>query len=606
MSSTSSISVAMRTAVSGLSVNQTALTTTSNNIANANTVGYTQKKVNLETVMLDGQGAGVRVADITRNVNEFLLRDVRAQTSFLADVTVQSDYFSATQDMFGNPESDSSVAARLTSLANRLQALTIEPSSNNEQIGVVNGALSATRQLNEMVQNIQALRDEADDSISTAVTNINLLLENIAELNGQITRNVALNLPAGDMQDQRDQAVVKLANYMDISYFTRPTGAIVVFSGSGRTMVDHTAATFSYTPASVMSPTTTYPGGGIDGIELDGVDVTTEFRSGQIKGLIDMRDTELPNLNSELDRLATVLRDQINAVHNDGVALPPPNTLTGTRLFSAPATDTVNATGTVRIAVLNADGTISGTPFDFSLDDLATVVGGNPTVNEIRDAINGTYALSVPPIPGLVGATASVNADGALVIDADTAGQGIAINEGTSTEATTGFGFSHFFGLNDFFVGSTVGGLAHNITVRSDIVADAQLVARGQLSEAVLVNGDTGLTVGDSSIVARMANIFTTDLSFTAAGGLPSATTTLSGYGATILANNATHAADADETMKFRGTVLTEVQNKLDSGSGVNMDEEMANLILFQNAYAASARVITTLSEVMRMLTDMV
>lgn len=605
MTSTSSISVAMHTAVSGLSVNQTALTTTSNNIANANTVGYTQKTVHLESVLLDGQGAGVRVAGITRNVNEFLLRDVRAQTSFLAELTVRSEYFSSTQDMFGKPESESSIAARLTSLANHLQALTVEPASNNEQIGVVNAALTATRQLNEMAQNIQILRDEADDGISTAVTSINLLLENIAELNGQITRNVSVNLPTGDMQDQRDQAVIKLAGYMDISYFTRPTGAIVVFSGSGRTLVDHTAATFSYTPTSVMGATSTYPGS-IDGIKVDGVDVTTEFRSGQIKGLIDMRDTELPNLNGELDRLATMLSNEINAVHNDGVALPPPNTLTGTRTFSAPATDTVNITGIVRIAVLNADGTVAGTPIDLNLADLATVVGGNPTVNQVRDAINGSYALSVPPIPGLTGATASVNADGALVIDANTAGQSIAINEGTSTEATTGFGFSHYFGLNDFFVGSTIGGLARNITVRSDIVANAQLVARGQLSEAVLANGDTGLTVGDSSIVARMADVFSQDLSFAAAGGLPAASTSLSGYGANILANNATLAADSDEMTQFRGTVLAEVQNKLDSASGVNMDEEMANLILFQNAYAASARVITTLSEVMRMLTEIV
>jgi Flagellar hook-associated protein len=90
------------------------------------------------------------------------------------------------------------------------------------------------------------------------------------------------------------------------------------------------------------------------------------------------------------------------------------------------------------------------------------------------------------------------------------------------------------------------------------------------------------------------------------AGGLPAAITTLSGYGANILADNATRAADADDVKQFRTTVLADVQNKSDSISGVNMDEEMANLILFQNAYAASARVITTLSDVMKTLIDMV
>jgi flagellar hook-associated protein 1 FlgK len=608
--STSSISVAMGTAVSGLSVNQTALQTTSNNIANANTVGYTAKKVNLATVLLDGQGAGVQVSGITRSVNEFLLRDVRNQTSFLADATVRSSYYASTQDMFGTLDSNSSIGARLTALSNNLQALAVEPADSGNQLSVINAAVTATQQLNQMSQNIQNLRNQADDDIAGAVTNVNTLLNNIAQLNAQISRNTALHLPTGDMQDQRDQAVVQLSNYMDISYYTRPSGEMVIFSGSGRTLVDHSAATFNYTSASNISADASYPGGGIDGITLNGVDVTTEFHSGQIKGLIDMRDTDLPNLGSELDRLATVMRDQINAIHNDGTALPPPDSLTGTRTFGAPATDTVNMTGTVRIAVLNDDGTAASVPFDFSLDDLATVVGGPPTIEQIRDAINGVYAVPAPPtnpaIPGLTGATASINADGALVISANTAGQGIAINEGTSTEATTGFGFSHYFGLNDFFVGSTVGGLASNISVRSDIVANGQNLARGELNEGTLAVGDTALTSGDASIASRMANKFTENLSFASAGGLPTTNTTLSGYGASILSDNATRSADADDVKNFRQTVLADVQNKSDSASGVNMDEEMANLILYQNAYSASARVITTLSEVMKTLTDMV
>ena len=602
--STSSISVAMRTAVSGLSVNQTALQTTSNNIANANTVGYTAQRVDLATVLLDGQGAGGQVAGVNRTVNEFLLRDVRTQTSFLADATVRSEYYASTQNMFGKPDSNRSISARLTNLAKTLQALAVEPASNNNQLNVVNTALTATRQLNQMSQNIQDLRNQADDDIVSAVGTVNGLLDNIAQLNAQISRNVALGLPTGDMQDQRDQAVVQLSSYMDISYFTRPSGEMVIFSGSGRTLVDHSAASFDYTGASSISATASYPGGGIDGIKLGGVDVTTEFRSGKIKGLIDMRDTDLPALGSELDRLATVLRDQINAVHNDGVALPPPNTLTGTRAVTA--TDPANFTGTARIAVLNADGTVAGTPIDLNFADLATVVGGTPTVQDVVDAINGVHAAAVPPIPGLAGATASIDANGHLVIDANTAGRGIAINEGTSAEATTGFGFSHYFGLNDFFVGSTIGGLARNITVRSDIAADAQLVSRGQLSEGVLTNGSTGLTVGDSSVVARMANKFTEQVNFAAAGGLPSTTATFSSYGANILGDNATRAAEADDAKKFRATVLSDVQNKSDSASGVNMDEEMSNLILYQNAYGATARVITTLSEVMKTLIDMV
>jgi flagellar hook-associated protein 1 FlgK len=604
--SASSISVAMNTAVSGLSVNQAALATTSNNIANANTVGFTKKKLNLESVLLDGQGAGVNVSSITRHVNDFLLRDVRSQNSFLGDASKRSEYYSSMQDMFGKPDANASVSARITTLANNLQALAVDPSSSNSQLSVVGAALTATRQINEMAQNIQDLRNQADNDLDSDIATVNTLLGNIADLNRQISRNVALNLPTGDMQDQRDEAIRNLSTYMDVSYFTRATGETVIFTGSGRTLVDKTATPIDYTPASSISAVSSYPSGGIAGIMVGGVDVTTEFRSGEIKALVDMRDVDLPNMTTELNRLATVMRDQINAVHNDGVSFPPPNTLTGTRTFAAPATDTASLTGTVRLAVVNASGNAVGAPFDFNLNDLTTVVGGAPTINQIRDAINGVYSAATPPIAGLAGATASINADGALVIDANTAGQGIAINEGTSAEATTGFGFSHFFGLNDFFVGSTVGGLSRNITVRSDIVANPQLLARGQLTEGALVSGGTAITVGDSAVVARMANKFNEALTFTAAGGLPDSSTTLSGYGAAILSDNATRSADADETRDFRQTVLTDVEHKATSESGVNMDEELANLILYQNAYGASARVITTLSEVMKTLTDMV
>ncbi len=604
--SASSINVALSTAVSGLSVSQAALSTTSNNIANANTIGFSKKKVNVESVLLDGQGAGVKVSSITRHVNEFLLRDVRSQTSFLGDAATRSEYYSSMQDMFGKPDANASLSARLTTLANSLQALAVDPSSSNDQLSVVGTALTATRQINQMAQNVQDLRNQADNDLDSAITTVNTLLTNIGELNRQISRNVALNLPTGDMQDQRDEAIRSLSTYMDVSYFTRATGETVIFSGSGRTLVDKTAVTVSYTPASSLSAVSSYPSGGIPGITIGGVDVTTEFRSGEIKALIDMRDVDLPNMTTELDRLATVLRDQINAVHNDGAAFPPPDTLTGTRTFAAPATDTVSLTGIVRIAVVDADGNAVGAPFDFSLDDLTTVVGAAPTVNQIRDAINGVYSASVPPIPGLAGATASVNGDGALVIDANTAGQGIAINERTSAEATTGFGFSHYFGLNDFLVGSTVGGLSRNITVRSDIVADPQLLARGELTEGALVSGGTAITVGDASVVTRMANKFNENVSFAAAGGLPASSTTLSGYGAAILSDNATRSADADENRDFRQTVLSDVEHKAASESGVNMDEELANLILYQNAYGASARVITTLSEVMKTLIDMV
>ena len=237
-------------------------------------------------------------------------------------------------------------------------------------------------------------------------------------------------------------------------------------------------------------------------------------------------------------------------------------------------------------------------------DALAIVVGGNPTVNQIRDAINGVYSGS--GIPGLTGATASVNAAGNLVITADNAANGIGINERTSQEATTGFGFSHYFGLNDLFIGDATISLASSIKVRADIVADPGLLSRGELSAGTLTNGTRAIAVGNNAVAKRMADKFTQDLTFAAVGGLPQTTTNISGYGATILASNANLAAQTKDVLEFRDILFKDTKSKADAFSGVNVDEELSNMILFQNAYSASARMISALDEMLRTLIDMV
>jgi flagellar hook-associated protein 1 FlgK len=601
-----SLSVALNSALTGLQVNQTALGITSNNIANANTEGYTRKIADLQTIIIDGEAAGVEITGVQRKVSDFLVRNLREQISLLGNVSILDRYYTTIQDMFGPPESSSSIAATIAELANRLQALGVDPESPNAQQDAVNALSANTRQLNQMADSVQDVRMEANREISALVTRTNSLIDGIVELNGEIARAKALGQPSGDMEDQRDRAVGELAEIMDISYFTRDTGQMVVMAGNGRTLIDTTEATVAYTVAANISASVTYPGNGISGITVNDIDITADIQAGQLKGLIDMRDTILPGLADQLDVLAGVLRDELDALHNDGSAVPPANTLTGARSFANPGTDTVTLTGSVRIAVLDGDGNVVGAPIDLDLDDLSTVVGGPPTIDQVRDAINGVYAGSSPAIPGLAGATASVNASDQLMIAANGASNGIAINEGTSQEAATGFGFSHFFGLNNLFIGSSTGGLASNIQVRPEIVADPQLLVRGELGESTLASGDPGVAIGDNSVTQRMFRKFQEQLTFAQAGTIPQSMSSLAGYAATILSTNANLAATAADDYSFRSVIYEDVRQKATSISGVNIDEELGNLILYQNAYAANARMVNALSEVFEILSKLV
>lgn len=599
-----SISLALSSAISALQVNQAALATTANNIANANTEGYSRKIVDVSSRLIEGIGAGVEISNITRRVDEFLIRDMRVQLSNLGLSEVLEKFYASTQDMFGPPDSNTSIAATLSELATALQSLTVTPESSNEQFTTIEAAKEVARQLNEMEQTIQDLRREADLAIDLAVAEIDKQLKSIADLNSQISRNKALGRPTADLEDARDRSIAIVAENMDIGTFSRDNGKIVLFGASGRTLVDISASTIAYTPVSSLSAAIQYPNTGIGGITVNGNDITTELKSGKLKALIDMRDSILPNLTAQIDELAAVLRDQLNAIHNDGTTFPPPNTLTGTRVFDDSLTDTVTLTGIVRFSVVDTSGKSVGVPMDLDLDALAVAIGADPTVNQIRDAINGDYSGS--GIPGLTGATASVNTAGNLVITADNADNGIAINERTSSEAGTGFGFSHYFGLNDLFVGDPTISLAGSIKVRADIIANPGLLSRGELSEGTLTDGTRAISVGNNTIAKRMSDLFTQDLTFAATGGLPKTTTDLSGYGATILATNANLAAQTKDVLEFRKILFMDTKSKAESFSGVNVDEEMSNMILFQNAYNASARIISALDEMLRTLIDMV
>lgn len=679
-----SITSAMQSAISGLQYTQTALRVISNNITNANTEGYTRKIAVAESRNIPGEpvGVGVDLAAISRRVDEFLVRDFRIQQSGAGAAAVKDQYFQLAQDMFGAPGSSTAFVNTLNDLSTAFEALGVKPEGVSERISVVNRAADLAQQLNDIARQIQVLRKQADDEVSRAVETINEQLAIIADTNAKIVKETALGRPTGDLEDQRDQAILKVAEYIDVRTFTRDYGEVVLLTNGGKLLADTDAHLLTHTPANSLTTDVEYTDGttGIDGIDLDGRDITSEIRSGRLAGLIAMRDEELPNLAAEIDRFAEALRDTINQVHNDGAPVPPLNALSGTRSLPGGAAAAFAGTGTARIAVVNADGTYAAA-YDLNLAGL----GASATVADVVTAIN----------TGLAGfATAAVTA-GRLTITATDASQGIAIDEGTSqvgygqsdnlaasgalgisgtfevrngsgllgtvTVATTDTAstvaaaiqalagarastlalsngdvridvtsddgsalsftdtagnaaaslglrdqsraFSYYFGLNDFFVSSNASSTAAGISVRDDIAADPQLVATAALDTTTLGSIVAGTTValasGDNTVANRLAAAFDSNASFRAAGGIASVTTTLASYGGTVIARNSTLAAGAAERNTYLESVRSNLETRVGQVSGVNVDEELANTLLYENAYRASAQMLSTLKAIL-------
>ena len=253
------------------------------------------------------------------------------------------------------------------------------------------------------------------------------------------------------------------------------------------------------------------------------------------------------------------------------------------------------------------------------------VVDADNNLAAYYDLPAGSYTVSA--IEGLIDAnlagfaSASTSAGGPLSIDADDPAHGIAIvdlgsNTVTHTDgATTYDGFSTYFGLNDLFVtpgvtaGDSVTGISGILEVRADIVADEGRLSRGALDGATGVDapaaGDPASAAGDSSVVQALADKFNEALSFPAAGGLPARDMTLADYGAQIVSNNSMDADRLDSDIAYRRSVYDQLSFRQLSDSGVNLDEELTNMIIYQNAYSASAQVISTTQELFAVLENM-
>ncbi len=594
-----SLSIALQNALSGLQTNEAMIQVIANNVSNANVEGYTRKISQPISLTVAGDGRGVVPGDLTRVVDERLLADLRDTLGAFGDARVQDFYYTRILDQFGTLANNSNLGAMITDLATAMQGLAASPDSSAHRTEVVTAALALAQQLNDMSQQIQTLRFDADREIATKITVINVELEMVADLNTKIASAQALGESTSGMEDVRDQALNNLSKLIDIRYFRRTSGEIVVTLPDGRVLADQVARPLSHSPAGALSPDITYADGGIAPIESGSIDITTSIESGELHGLIEARDTILPNLQAAIDALTEMLRDEVNALHNTGTSVPPPNTLTGTRSFESPASDSITLSAAVRIAAVDASGNL------VAYYDLAA---GTYTIDEIETLIDTNLAGY---------AAASTSDGGPLTIVANDSGNGIAIvdlSDQTVTHTdgeTTYTGFSNYFGLNDLFEtptrvqGDSTSGIAGMIQVRDNIVSNPALLARGAListTSPAPAAGDPAVVLGDASVIQAIADMFIEALTFSAIGNLPLTTTSLAGYASEILSTTAVSASSAAKTASFKETLFQEILFRSESISGVNIDEELRNMVLYENSYAATARVIQVVDRLFEIL----
>ena len=305
-------SISLNTAISGLKAAQRALDTIANNVSNASTEGYTRKILPQETLLINGVGVGVKLQAIMRNVDQALLRDLLRQTSVKENYTVKENYLSRIQDFHGAAEAERSLSARIGQLADAFSELSSAPDNSITLNKTLIKAQQVAQTFNDFSQLIRDQRIETEDEIQSGVAVVNQQLELIADLNRQIAVLTSQRGSAADLEDQRDIAVKKISEYIEVSSFKAEDNKLVLLTKQGQLLTDTAARTLSFSPSNIL-PTSYYPGGGLSGLILEGAgDITQSALGGKFAGLFELRDTILPRYQAQADELAQKLSHRLD------------------------------------------------------------------------------------------------------------------------------------------------------------------------------------------------------------------------------------------------------------------------------------------------------
>ncbi len=434
-----SLNAIMNTATSGLSAAQTQLRIVSDNVSNVNTPGYVRKIGDQVSMTSQGMGTGVEVARIRLATDRFLQAASLNAGAEAARHGVRHELYDRIQSLFGDPGGTSGFFSQVDSVFSAFAASAEDPTSSPRRQDALFRTQALFDEAGRIGEQIQAVREDADGRIQSAVEKANELLQQIEGLNLEIARATVVNGDASGAETAQSALIGQLAELMDVRVTTRAVGGVSIRTGAGALLAGEGAATLSYTRAGTVTSETAFneiwvtePGGQKRSL-LDNV------VSGEIKGLVELRDIEAPAAAERLAELVAHVADELNRAHNANSAVPAPNSLTGRNVGQTFESAIAGFTGQTTIAVTNTAGVIQTRADIVFSGATMTVNGAAATPATFLTVLNAQ----------LGGAATASFVDGKLTIAAG-GGNGVAVaDDPTSPSSKTGRGFSHYFGLND-------------------------------------------------------------------------------------------------------------------------------------------------------------
>ena len=562
---TTNIFSALSSAKLGLLAQQLAIEVTGQNIANVETEGYSRQDVTFEANTprhaikygsMHQIGTGVRVAGIERAHDQFLFEQIMDEGDLTGSTEVKKDIFEQLEVLF-NEGSGRSLNDALSSFFASIHDLATNARGMSERADLVSKAEHLASTFNQTGKQLFTIQRNIDATIETEVVEINSLTTQIGKLNESIHANEpASQYKANDLRDNRDRLVKELSKKIDIQLIEESDNQISL------TLKDGTALVLK----DRVFKLSTSLNGDNDSFKDVNIEygsglknITSTIRGGELRGYLDMRDTEVKSVVDKMNILSASFIQEFNGIHRAGFGIDGSSGLDFFSPLDVTVDHDVDNTGTAVVSMTNASPTtVSVDEFEIAFTDSNAFTLNNLTTN----ASSGTFTFTT-------GSTFNIK-DGFAVTISGSAVSGDKVTFSVSEDAASG------------------------MSVSSTITANTKKIAAGTT------------TNGDGANALLMADLQNT-LSFNSVtwSGSGSGSYTFDEYYNAVVSTIGIESFSAQATLRQQEGIMLQLNSRRESISGVSIDEEMIKMIKFQQAYNASARMISVVDEMLDALNRM-
>lgn len=536
--------------ITGLNAAMGAVRTTQHNIANADTPGYHRQAVQLAANPPTYTGAGffgngVAITTVARIYSQFLDNELMRSQGQLARHEVYAAYASQIDRLLG--DKNSGLNSALSAFFAAVQEVANDPTSMAAREAMLAAGRNLAGRMNNLGRSLEDMQASINGEMATIASQANAYLRRIADLNDRIALLQAMGgNPPNDLLDQREQLTAELNKLMDVSVIRGGDGSYNLYLGGGQPLLIGNQPNLlgvADDPYDSRVKTLTLDVGGAT-LSLDGQLV----EGGRLGGLLALREEVLLPAQRELGRLALALADQFNDVHDNGYDY---DGNAGGNFFVADSVlirQPLPRAGNPGNATLNATLTnsnqLTGSEYLLSYD------GTNYTLTRLSDGASSTGALTA-----------------VTTIGGQPQGFSLALSSGTPANGDRWL-----------------------IRLTSDAASKfgLSLSEPREIAAAATAAG----APGDNTNALALAALQTSKT-------LTNGTVTFAGHYAQLVARTASHAAEADIATKAYDSLARQAFETQQSLSGVNLDEEAANLIRYQQAYQAAARAMQVASSLL-------